>query len=84
MAGVTLTVTYLKWRDSTYIRTPTTQDVASSRPIELHTVGWLVKEDRTAVSLAMEIDPSDNTYRDYLIVPKVNILFRSDRRVALK
>lgn len=40
--------------------------------IDLETVGWLVREDRTSISVAQERGP-DGRYREVQHIPRVNI-----------
>jgi len=70
------TLCYIRWADASHgmdEATPSDMDT-----IELHEVGWLVREDERVVCLAMERQDDAATHRLWLAIPKALIVERRD------
>ena len=65
-------IAYIKWEDASY----TPKDIFPTElpsPMILHTVGWLVREDKNTVTITQEWAEFENTYRHTITILKKNI-----------
>jgi hypothetical protein len=65
---------YIHWQDAAHSLADAPNDHMDL--MDLHEIGWLIHEDENAVKLALEFCHGSDSTRNWLIVPKVNIVER--------
>lgn len=65
-------IAVVDWFDASTQRGPLRPDEMNPFVI-LRTVGWLVREDKESVTVAMDYFEDEGTYRDIAHIPRVNI-----------
>jgi hypothetical protein len=66
-------IAVVHWADANYqVADGSIKDVHG--PIELHSVGWLAKEDDECITIAMELSHGGDEGRFWLTIPRVNVI----------
>lgn len=66
-------IAYVRWRDASY-GTDYKEFDALHGTVELHEVGFLVNESDETVALSLEWQDGSTESRNWLIIPRVNIV----------
>jgi hypothetical protein len=74
-------LTYLQWRDASYNLEEVPHEELGL--VELHEIGWIIKEDDECITLGLEWYPDANvaSSRLTITIPKVNIVRRKDFKI---
>lgn len=67
-------IAYLIWRDANFGCGTPTNTMQIGDLIELHEIGYILKESDESITLTMEGDGMGDENRNWLTVPKCNIM----------
>lgn len=64
-------VVYVKWRDATSVdEWDAVSDMLKYRAHIIHSVGWLIAQDKEQITIALNFDPDSGDASQYLIIPR--------------
>lgn len=70
------------WKDAHRTEGPIPKPYIDMEPLELYTVGFFIDETDETVAIAEEYYTEDERYRNVHVIPKVNIVRRSQYETA--
>jgi hypothetical protein len=64
-------IVYIQWRDATSVDAwELVSEAIAFRAHLIHSVGWLIAEDKEQIMIALNFDPDSGDASQYLIIPR--------------
>lgn len=77
-------IAIIKWIDSTYYRIEgciSKEEIDKTKPKEIYSIGILVYQDDNCITISQDFEPSTNTERLVLTIPKKSVIKYETKKI---